>query len=273
MVPHSHRRVRLGVLSIGALLLLATFGTALAQSESPSPLPSPNASPTVDRAQLEALCRANATSPADLATCLDIVARVLAPTPLVQEPIATTGTLPFEPISLSGKGDKVARVTLPPDVGAVATVTSSGKGYFSVWALTTNGDTSDLLASAIGKYKGSVLIDQRDEPVSALQITSDGKWSAKIVPVQSAEQWDTTSDKTGTSDDVLLLSAPVQGLATVQISAKGDGHFSVWAHTANGDSDLLVSTTAPYDGEVLVPEETALLEITASGAWSLSAVK
>jgi hypothetical protein len=266
MASPSLPRVRLALVAVGALLVAVTVTPASAQSPSAS-------SPPVDRSQLEGLCQANAKSSDELATCLDIVARVLVPTPFVEEPIPVTGPLPFEPIELSGKGDKVARVSLPADVGAVAEISNSGKGYFGVQTLGSDGESADLLVNTVGKYKGSVLIDQRGAQIVALEISSDGKWKVTIVPVLSAESWDTTNAKSGKGDQVLLLGAPVEGFATVQITGKGKDYFGVHAYTAEGDSDLLVNEIAPYEGEVIVPEGTALLEIRAGAGWTLSALE
>ena len=53
----------------------------------------------------------------------------------------------------------------------------------------------------------------------------------------------------------------------------GKGNFSVWAFTTDGDADLLVNDIGRYEGEVLLPDGTALLEIGADGAWTATATE
>ena len=48
-------------------------------------------------------------------------------------------------------------------------------------------------------------------------------------------------------------------------------HFSVKGYGSS--SDLLVNTTDPYEGTVILANDTIVLDITASGAWSIEVVE
>jgi hypothetical protein len=248
------------VLGVVTLLLIGGTTQALAQGL-----------PALDRAALEAACQANAPDEEALTNCLAVVTEILVP-----EASPTSGAsssdMPFEPVRLKGKGDKVARFEIPSDAPAIADINAKGKGNFSVWSVGSDGDQQDLLVNEIGKYDGTVLFNTDDEPAVAFEITSDGNWTIVIKPLVAARQWDRASDLEGAGDDVVLIQPPIVGLATTEITHRGQGNFSLWTYTEDGDADLLVNEIDRYDGEVLLPDGTALLEVGAAGGrWSITA--
>lgn len=107
--------MRLGSGFAVALMAIVLFvATALAQSQEPSTAPTsaqgtpgastqPSQSPAVDRLLLESLCVRNATDPADLATCLDVVHRFLAP---IKSPGESSAPVANDKVTVSGGGDK-----------------------------------------------------------------------------------------------------------------------------------------------------------------------
>ncbi len=61
---------------------------------------------------------------------------------------------------------------------------------------------------------------------------------------------------------------PTVSAQIVQIEARGDGNFTVWAY--GGSADLLVNVIGAYSGTVVVPRDTQFLAITCNGSWSLT---
>jgi hypothetical protein len=55
-------------------------------------------------------------------------------------------------------------------------------------------------------------------------------------------------------------------LATITGNA-GSHHFAV--HSYGDTIDLLVNTTDPYEGEVIIPPGTVLLAVTSEEAWKI----
>src|SRR4051812_29422027 len=98
---------------IALMAIIVVVGSAFAQGQ-PSSAPGsalqtasasaePSSSPAVDREQLESLCARNAVDPADLATCLDVVHRFLAP---IESPAESSTPVANDKVTVTGGGDK-----------------------------------------------------------------------------------------------------------------------------------------------------------------------
>ena len=97
-------------------------------------------------------------------------------------------------------------------------------------------------------------------------MTASGDWSIEILPVSSARVLTVPGKMEGNGDEVIALSGAKPDLAIIQGNDQSR-HFAV---TSYGKSlDLLVNTTDPYDGKVIVASDTLFLEITATGSWSI----
>ena len=80
----------------------------------------------------------------------------------------------------------------------------------------------------------------------------------------------------GSGDDVVEIDK-WDGPAIVDVVREGGGHFSITSYTSSSDYlELLVNVIAPYQGKVIMDlltfedEPASLLEINASGSWSIS---
>ena len=70
----------------------------------------------------------------------------------------------------------------------------------------------------------------------------------------------------GVGDQVVFLTGKTPDLAIVKGNASGR-YFAVLAY---GDrKNLLVNTTDPYQGTVIVPQKTMIVEVIAIGNWSI----
>lgn len=88
--------------------------------------------------------------------------------------------------------------------------------------------------------------------------------------------WDTFATE-GNGDDFIEFSIPNHDAAVLEISHTGSSNFAVLSYTdSNERLDLLVNEIGDYQGRVpvnfLVGEDVGLLEITASGSWSITAL-
>ena len=176
----------------------------------------------------------------------------------------------FRPISLSGKGDKVPRFTIPDDAPAIAVVTSKGAGNFSVESLAADGSQNELLVNTIGAYSGTVLFDiGSGEHSVAFKVGATGIWSIVVKPITSARAWDTTTKLTGKGDDVVLLNPPAEGLTSISVIGSGKGNFIVQTYSLDGTSTILVNEIGPYSGQVELPDQSELLQVNADGGWSV----
>ena len=177
----------------------------------------------------------------------------------------------FKPITLKGKGKKVAKFSIPVDSAAIAQLTHTGTSNFAVTSVASDGSQNDLLVNTIGKYKGTVLFDSGDNEHSvAFKVDADGSWTIVVKPVTNARAWDGTSVVKGTGDDVLKVSPPPSGLVTLDLRYRGSDNFAVQAFSDSG-VDLLANEIGNFSGQVLLPAGTVLIAVTADGGtWSMT---
>jgi len=176
----------------------------------------------------------------------------------------------FAPISLSGKGDKVPKFTIPADAPAIALISSKGAGNFSIESLAANGSQNELLVNTIGAYSGTVLFDiGAGEHSVAFKVGATGIWSITIKPITSGRAWDTTTKLTGKGDDVVLLSPPAAGLTAISVVGSGKDNFIIQSYGLDGTSTILVNEIGSYSGVVQLPDQSELLQVNADGAWSV----
>ena len=198
---------------------------------------------------------------------------------LASEPAAAA----FQPISLKGKGKKVAKFTIPEGTAAIADVTHKGDENFIVHSIDASGETIDGLVNVIGNYSGTVLFDTNtDDHSVAFAIDADGAWTITIKPVISAKRWDPMTPLAGTGDNVYLIVPPSSGLVTITLTYKGDDSFIVHSDTEDAFEGianeignfsgevLLANEIGDFSGEVLLPDGSILLEVDADrGTWTL----
>ena len=69
---------------------------------------------------------------------------------------------------------------------------------------------------------------------------------------------------------MIILRGGTPDLANVT-GNEASRHFSIWGYGSN--PDLLVNTSDPYEGTVILEEDTVVLEINAVGPWSIQVTK
>jgi hypothetical protein len=179
-------------------------------------------------------------------------------------------SLIFDDIELAGEGDKVPKFTTPDRAISIAEATHKGERNFAIATIDAAGEQLDLLVNTVGNYQGTVLFDMESGYHSAaFEVTADGAWTITVKPVADAPKWDLSGKLNGSGDAVYLVSPPSSGLVTLDITNDGERNFAVIAYTILS-GDVLVNEVGNYSGQVLLPDETVLLEITTDGAWSLT---
>jgi hypothetical protein len=197
-----------------------------------------------------------------------------APTP-TPEPTSTptpepTATPIPQPVVYSGNGDNVVDIQKPGDPGdpVIAYIRGNAESrHFAVENFGATGEQIDLLVNTTEPYEGIVPIDfSSDEQTTRLQITSSGEWYIEIRPLSTARRVSVPGTIEGASDDVVIIDGEPD---TALIRGNPDSrHFAVIAY---GDRyNLLVNTTDPYDGRVIVARDAVVLEVNAEGAWTIT---
>ncbi len=178
----------------------------------------------------------------------------------------------FDAIHLKGKGKKVAKFSIPEDSAAIAVMTHKGKSNFIVQSVDSSGDIVTGLVHEIGRYSGTALFDSGPGDHSvAFVIDADGTWTITVKPVTAAAAWNPTKPLKGQGDDVYLVSPPSSGLVSLDLTYKGKSNFIVHAFTPDGP-EVLANEIGNFKGQVLLPDGTFLIEVTANGGvWTMVA--
>jgi len=111
--------------------------------------------------------------------------------------------------------------------------------------------------NAIGNYDGVRPLNflTAAPPVARLEIQADGPWSFEITPAEQAPVVPVPGHVDGNGDFVGLLS----GADTAHFVYSGDRNFIV--HTYGNTQELVANEIGPYDGEVLIPNDTTIIEV------------
>jgi hypothetical protein len=171
----------------------------------------------------------------------------------------------------TGTGDDVLMIE-KPKAGLPALLVVSGNSVsknFSMISYSSNREYIDLLVNTTDAYSGIVPIDlPPSTETKMLKVTATGSWQISVYSIGAAQKISVEAPKTDSGDNVLWI----EGKASIaDISGNSEGsNFSVIAYDGNGNyADLLVNTTDPYSGRVLLPANTLLLKISATGNWSI----
>ena len=169
-----------------------------------------------------------------------------------------------------GAGDDVISITKPVNGPVLLYISgNSGGNHFAVKGYDDNGSMTSLLVNTTDTYSGVVPLDLgKRKSTSTLEISANGSWSVKIRPIDYASKINPPDISTGSNDDVLWIDGNAK---IAQISGNDQGrHFAVKCYDKYGNlKKLLLNTTNPYNGKVLLPKNALLLEVSAVGGWTI----
>ncbi|MBB5870853.1 hypothetical protein F4553_004232 [Allocatelliglobosispora scoriae] len=188
-----------------------------------------------------------------------------SPTPLVLPSDPAASALPADKV-YSGSGDKV--VTLAPldeNYLYLATVTHRGSSNIAIVSRDADGQYLDLVVNEVGIYTGTSPLTMRKYP-SKLEIDASGPWTVTVKVAQKATAW--SGSGSGRGNTVLRVPAgTLTGPTSITATHTGSANFIVQAYGRT--SSLLVNDIGRYSGKVVLPDDTVLIEIRASGSWTL----
>ncbi|MFD4642425.1 hypothetical protein ACFWN2_34310 [Lentzea sp. NPDC058436] len=129
--------------------------------------------------------------------------------------------------------------------------------------LKSNGFDS-LLVNEIGAYSGSMWMDVRDgSRTTTLTVNASGAWTLTVGEIDMATM--TAGSMQGNGDGVVLFTGTAR---KAKITNNGESNFAV--HVLSSKSlDLAVNHIGGYEGTVPL-EGPALIQITSSGAWTIT---
>lgn len=177
---------------------------------------------------------------------------------------------------LHGSGDGVEQI---PDIGGgffVARIHGNLQGkYFSVTTYDSLGDQIDLLVNTGDAYYGIVPFNfdaYKLYHVSGglIEVKATGEWSIEVISLSSLKPAYSSQSIIGYGDSVFY----VRGNA-LKAGVAGNKKFKYFSLSAIGidsgnvDSDLLVNTSDPYQGDVRLPrnKDGFILIVKSSDTW------
>lgn len=184
-------------------------------------------------------------------------------------PSVTPSPVP-DTVILTGTGDSVIDFVNPFSISIVHITGNSIRNHFAVINYDANGEYLDLLVNTTDPYDGIRPMDfHHSEHTSRFEITSSGDWRIEVQPLTNARNLNLSGSIEGNGDDVIILSGPNPDLARISGNTESH-HFSVTSYDSYGNySDLLVNTTDPYDGTVILEKNVRILVINSDGFWRI----
>ena len=180
-----------------------------------------------------------------------------------------TPTPPPDPIVLTGSGDDIVDVE-KWEGPAVARITGNTAGaHFAVMNYDAQGNQIDLLVNTTDPYSGIRPLDLLDsQHTTQFEVKATGDWTIEVLPfLENATSVEVPGTTSGTGDAVLIL---LDEAATANVTGNAAGsHFAVIGY-GGFFPDLLVNTTDPFDGRVILSRDTVLIAVTATGGWTIT---
>jgi hypothetical protein len=177
---------------------------------------------------------------------------------------------PIAPVVMEGSGSDV--LDLPVlGLSIVRIQGNQGGQYFGVESFDASGEHIDLLVNTSAPYNGVRPLNFTVKVARRLQVKASGSWRIEIVPLREARRMTVPGAVEGDGDDVVIVGSsdgPKPDTATI-VGNDNARYFGVFAW---GDQfyDLLVNTSDPYSGKVILKAGMAVFEVRAEGPWSIT---
>lgn len=190
--------------------------------------------------------------------------------PPASAPNQFPATVPFTPQKYQGIGDDVFDVDLPHDfIGIVHITGNSSSNHFAVKNLDSANESINLLVNTTERYNGWVPLDWRaGEQTARFEVSAESAWTIEVFGLSAIEKLSIPGSFSGEGDFVFAIIGGTPDIAVIAGNAISS-HFAVKSYGSDGDIDLLVNTTDPYSGSVVLDAEALLIEITAEDDWEV----
>ena len=193
---------------------------------------------------------------------------------LTKTAIPTLTSIPEPtPLNFSGKGDATLDVSAwPHTFGLISYEGQSNKGFFAIVPYDENNKSMSSICTVntFDPYKGACLFNSDGTYATHLEIKTTGNWKIKISSLSQASILTVPGAIEGIGNDVVVLAGGVPNLVTITGNAKKQ-LFILVPYKADGSKMIsLINTIDPYKNTVNIKSETAMIEIVATGSWSIA---
>lgn len=169
-----------------------------------------------------------------------------------------------ESIVYEGNGDSVIRINHPDGLYVLYIKGNADSRFFAVKGYNSEGEKTELFVNTTDVYEG-ITIDP-SQSTEILEISANGAWRIEVRSLWTCDVIYDTSTYTGKGDSIVLANFYA---SLAQIEGNKDGHF--FAVRSYGErKNLMVNTTDVYSGTVMMKYKPFLLEIHATGDWSIT---
>lgn len=190
------------------------------------------------------------------------------PTPIPELPTETPPP-PLEPIDLSGSGDSVVDAGKPEGPMIARIKGNAENQYFGVTSLDANNEPLDSLVNTTEAYEGVRPVDFIDgQLVTRFEVKAPGNWEIHLLPLSEADKLNVPGEIKGAGDNVIVLTGGTPDLANIAGNASGV-YFGVTGYGGSFPNGL-VNEVEPYEGQVLLEPDTAVLVVQATGDWTIA---
>ena len=180
----------------------------------------------------------------------------------------TTTTTAFEPVTFSGSGNDTIEFEAPDDLASVLRISHSGEAAFSVTTYGGDAELIELIVDTEGAYEGTRAVNLvMGDLISSIEVVADGEWTITAMYLGALDR--NVNEASGSGDTVLIMDITNPAMS---IDYEDDTEFSVFMWTFQ-DQGYLINETGPIDATVAVPIGGVVLEVQATGDWSLSTTR
>jgi len=170
-----------------------------------------------------------------------------------------------------GNGDDIITLEKPDENLPALLVVNGNRSerHFSITGYDGNRNRTNLLVNTTDSYSGIVAVDLPPRTdTKLLEISASGPWIVHVYSIGAAPKISVGEEFEDKGDNVLWVEGDAS-IATVSGNSS-QRHFSITAYDGSGNrSGLLVNTTDRYSGRVMIPNNTLLLEVNATGEWTI----
>lgn len=178
------------------------------------------------------------------------------------------------PIELSGTGQQASQKFTLENGLSVFKITHTGRSNFIVNLMDSDGQNIELLANEIGSFDGAKAVGIAKKGEYLLNISADGKWTAKIEQPRPEKAERKPQSFTGNGQQVSPFVQLDKGLSTFKLKHTGKSNYIVVLMDKKGNTqELLVNEIGDFDGSKAVGIAKTglyLLNISADGEWSIA---
>ncbi len=179
-----------------------------------------------------------------------------------------TPTLTPTPIVLTGTGDAIVDVEKESGPALVHITGNASSSHFAVINYDANNEQIDLLVNTTDTYDGVRPLDFLDgQQTYRFEVKATGVWTIEVLPLSSIHKLVIPGEVSGTGDYVFAINGGTPDTAVITGNANSR-HFAVLGYGST--KDLLVNTTDPYNGTVLLSSDLIIIEVDSESDWTIT---